>query len=146
MRRTLGIDFGDRHLGLALSDALGITAQPFGCYTLKGPEENGKFFRGLVEDHDVGEIVMGFPLRMDGTSGTRAEKTRVFAAWLEKAVHRPIIFWDERLTTREALQILREQNVRGRRKKDAEDQVSAVIILAAYLEKKRTERDAPPAD
>jgi putative Holliday junction resolvase len=142
--RILGIDFGDRHIGLALSDALGITAQPFGNYTLKGPEENGKFFRELVEGHDVGEIVIGFPLRMDGTSGTRADKTRSFAAWLEKAVHCPIVFWDERLTTREALQILREQNVRGRRKKDIEDQVSAVIILSAYLEKKRYERDAPP--
>ncbi len=142
--RTLGIDYGDRHIGLALSDSLGITAQPFGSYTLKSPEENRKFFRELVEGHDVAEIVVGFPLRMDGTSGTRAEKTRSFGDWLEKAVHRPIVFWDERLTTREALQILREQNVRGRRKKDAEDQVSAVIILSAYLEKKRYERDAPP--
>lgn len=141
--RVLGIDFGDRHIGLALSDTLGITAQPFSSYTLKGPEENRKFFRELVEAHDVAEIVIGFPLRMDGTSGTRADKTRAFAAWLEKAVRRPIIFMDERLTTREALQVLSGQSVRGRRKKDAEDQVSAAIILSAYLEKKRNDRDAP---
>ena len=143
--RVLGIDFGDRTIGLALSDALRLTAQPFGTYKPQGrEEEDRRFFRDLVARHDVGEIVIGLPLRMDGTAGTRAEKTRQFGAWLERAVGLPIHFWDERLTTREALSVLREQNVHGPRRKAAEDQVSAVIILAAYLERKRSEGDAAP--
>ncbi|HOI45949.1 MAG TPA: Holliday junction resolvase RuvX [Candidatus Aminicenantes bacterium] len=123
-----------------MSDQLGLTAQPLGTYRLKALiQENKKYFQDLVNQHDIQEIVIGFPLRMDGSAGSRAEKTREFAAWLEKAVDRPIVFWDERLTTREAIQALRQQNVRRKRNKSYEDQVSAVIILAAYLESRRSE-------
>ncbi len=140
--RVLGIDYGDRHIGLALSDALLVTAQPLMTYTLTGREKDDrKFFQDLVARHDVHEIVIGNPLRMDGTPGTRVEKTRTFAAWLEKSVGRPIVFVDERLTTQEAQQVLREENLRGRKKKVREDQIAAVIILTTYLESRRRERD-----
>jgi putative Holliday junction resolvase len=142
--RVLGIDYGDRHIGLAMSDILLITAQPFGTYLLTGREkEDRKYFQSLVSAHDIGEIVVGDPLRMDGSRGTRAEKTRRFAAWLEKAVERPVFFLDERLTTREALQLLQGQNLKGRKKKAREDQVAAVIILATFLERKRGEPHVP---
>ncbi|MEN6312124.1 MAG: Holliday junction resolvase RuvX [Acidobacteriota bacterium] len=142
--RILGIDYGDRHVGLALSDPLLLTAQPFGTYRLTGRDkEDRKFFQDLVAGHDVQEIVIGDPLRMDGSSGTRAEKTRQFSAWLKKAVGKPIVFFDERLTTREALQILGEAGVRGRDKKAHEDQIAAVIILQTYLESKRGDSNAP---
>jgi len=142
--RVLGIDYGDRHIGLALSDVLLITAQPFATYLLTGRErEDRKYFQDLVARHDIQEIVIGEPLRMDGTTGTRVEKTRRFAAWLEKAVGKPVIFMDERLTTREALGLLRDRNLRGREKKDREDQIAAVIILSTYLERKRGEPHVP---
>ena len=142
--RVLGIDYGERHIGLALSDVLLITAQPFGTYLLTGRErEDRKYFQDLVVRHDIQEIVIGDPLRMDGTAGTRAEKTRRFAAWLEKAVGKPVIFIDERLTTREALGLLRDRNLRGREKKEREDQIAAVIILSTYLERKRGEPHVP---
>jgi putative Holliday junction resolvase len=142
--RVLGIDYGDRHIGLALSDLLLITAQPFGTYLLTGRErEDRKYFQDLVARHDIQEIVIGEPLRMDGTAGTRVEKTRRFAAWLEKAVGKPVIFIDERLTTREALGLLRDRNLRGREKKEREDQIAAVIILSIYLERKRDEPHVP---
>jgi putative holliday junction resolvase len=142
--RVLGIDYGDRHIGLALSDVLLITAQPFGTYLLTGRErEDRKYFQDLVARHDIQEIVVGDPLRMDGTAGTRAEKTRRFAAWLEKAVGKPVLFIDERLTTREALGLLRDRNLRGREKKEREDQIAAVIILSTYLERKRGEPHVP---
>jgi len=145
--RVLGIDYGDRHLGLALSDTLWLTAQPFGSYSLKASEEeNRKFFQELAAKYEVGEIVIGFPLRMDGSSGTRAAKTREFASWLEKAVHVPIKFWDERLTTQEAIGLLRQQKVRRKHKKSVEDQISAVIILSAYLERRRAGFDVPQGD
>jgi putative Holliday junction resolvase len=136
--RVLGIDYGDRHIGLALSDVLLITAQPFGSYRLTGREEEDRaYFQRLVSAQDVGEIVIGDPLRMDGSRGTRAEKTRRFAEWLGKAVGRPVSFLDERLTTREALQLLAGQNLKGKKKKAREDEVAAVIILATFLERKR---------
>ncbi|MGA2532233.1 MAG: Holliday junction resolvase RuvX [Candidatus Aminicenantales bacterium] len=142
--RVLGIDYGDRHIGLALSDVLLITAQPFGTYLLTGRErEDRKYFQDLVTRQDIQEIVIGEPLRMDGTAGTRVEKTRRFAAWLEKAVGKPVIFIDERLTTREALGLLRDRNLRGREKKEREDQIAAVIILSTYLERKRGEHHVP---
>ncbi len=142
--RILGIDYGDRHIGLALSDPLLITAQPLGTYAPSGREsDDGTFFRDLVARHDVGEIVLGDPLRMDGSSGTRAEKTRAFAAWLEKTVGRPVTLLDERLTTRQALKTLDDQKLRGRKKKEWEDQIAAVIILSTYLERKRGAGDGP---
>jgi putative Holliday junction resolvase len=144
--RVLGIDFGDRHLGLALSDVLRVTAQPFGTYSLSALEsENIRFFRDLVARNDVGEIVIGDPLRMDGSQGTRARKTREFGAWLEQTVGRPVFFMDERLTTREALHILRGGRARGRERKEREDQISAVIILSTYLERKQSETHGPQA-
>jgi putative Holliday junction resolvase len=122
-----------------------VTAQPFGTYLLTGREKDDrKYFQDLVARYDIREIVIGEPLRMDGTAGTRVEKTRQFAAWLEKAVRKPIIFIDERLTTQEALRLLRNRNLRGREKKDREDQIAAVIILSTYLEKKRGEPHVPP--
>jgi len=145
--RILGIDYGDRHIGLALSDPLLITAQPLGTYELTGRENvDRQHFRDLVAKHDVGEIVVGDPLRMDGSSGTRAAKTRVFAAWLGEAVGKPIVFMDERLTTRQALNVLQDEKLRGKKKKEWEDQIAAVIILSTYLEQKRGARDVPEAD
>jgi putative Holliday junction resolvase len=145
--RVLGIDYGDRHVGLALSDPLLITAQPLGSYELTGRENvDRKYFQDLVVKHDVGEIVLGNPLRMDGSSGTRAEKTRVFAAWLGKAVGKPVALLDERLTTRQALKTLDDEKLRGRKKKDWEDRIAAVIILSTYLERKRNADDVPQVD
>jgi putative Holliday junction resolvase len=136
--RVLGIDYGDRNIGLALSDPLFLTAQPLGTYRLTGRDKDDReYFQRLVASHDVQEIVIGNPLRMDGSPGTRTERTRQFAAWLEKAVRLPIIFIDERLTTQEALQLLRDRKFRGREKKEREDQIAAVIILSTYLEQKR---------
>lgn len=144
--RVLGVDHGDRHVGLALSDPLLITAQPLGSYRLTGREDvDRRHFQDLVARHDVGEIVVGNPLRMDGSSGTRSEKSGAFAAWLEKAVGKPVILFDERLTTQQALKTLEVERIRGPRKKDWEDRIAAVIILSTYLERKRGSRDVPEA-
>ncbi|MBC7364878.1 MAG: Holliday junction resolvase RuvX [Candidatus Aminicenantes bacterium] len=138
MSRVLGIDYGDRHLGLALSDPLQITAQPFGHYTLKEDQaENAEFFQRLVQEKQIEEIVVGFPLRMDGSEGSRADLSREFASWLEKITGKKVILWDERLTTREALKKMEGFKGSFKEKKHREDQIAAVIILEAYLEKKR---------
>jgi putative Holliday junction resolvase len=80
---------------------------------------------------------------MDGSSGTRVQKTKEFADWLEKAVGVPIVFWDERLTTQQAQGILHGQKIKRKKQKALQDQVSAVIILASYLERKNFGNDGP---
>jgi putative Holliday junction resolvase len=100
----------------------------------------------LVARHDVGEIVLGNPLRMDGSEGSRTEKTRAFGDWLSKAVGRPVTLIDERLTTRQALKTLEDEKLRGRKKKDWEDRIAAVIILSTYLEGRRGGADGSEAD
>ncbi|HPW17692.1 MAG TPA: Holliday junction resolvase RuvX [Candidatus Aminicenantes bacterium] len=138
--RVLGVDYGDRHIGLALSDPLLITAQPLGAYELTGRDDADRaYFRGLVERHEVSEIVVGDPLRMDGSLGTRAGLTRRFADWLAEAAGRPVALLDERLTTQQALKALDGSRLRGRKKKGWEDRLAAVIILSTYLERKRGE-------
>jgi putative Holliday junction resolvase len=138
----LGIDFGDRKIGLAVSDQLQITAQPLTNYRRKTEQEDGDYFKRLVIEYEISEVIVGLPLRMDGSSGTRAEKTRDFARWLEHVLDLPIRLWDERLTTKQANQILSQQKMSRKAKKDAEDQVSAMIILAAYLDSKGAKSDA----
>lgn len=143
--RTLGVDYGDRHVGLALSDALGLTAQPLDTYILKArDEDNRTFFRDLVRDQSVHRIVVGLPLRMDGTSGSRVDKTRVFAAWLEKATGLAVEFWDERLTTHQAQRSVQEQKIKIKDKRAAVNQIAAVIILQGYLESRRPDENAGP--
>jgi putative Holliday junction resolvase len=140
--RVLGIDFGDKRIGLAVSDKLQFTAQGLGQYQVKNKKEDKIFFQDLVSKYDIKEVVIGFPLRMDGTEGTRAEKTKEFGRWLEKILNLPITFWDERLTTQQASRILNQQKIKKKSKKDLKDQISAVIILASYMEHKRSKSHA----
>jgi putative Holliday junction resolvase len=141
--RILGLDFGDVHVGLALSDPLELTAQPLALYHLRGEAENKAYFEELIRRQEVGMIVIGFPLRMDGSPGTRAEKTRTFAAWLKKASGLPVVLWDERLTTKQAIGIMHEQKIRTKVKRTVEHQISAALILQAYLDSRRTHRHVP---
>jgi len=135
--RILGIDHGDKRIGLAVSDPLQITAQPLGLYLVTNEEADRKYFTQLVADYKIEKIVIGLPLRMDGTSGSRVEITKTFAAWLEGFLDTPIIFCDERLTTKQAMGMLIQQNVKGKEKKNIKDQLSAVIILSSYMESLR---------
>jgi len=80
---------------------------------------------------------------MDGSEGIRVEKTKEFARWLEKTVRLPIVFWDERLTTKQALRVLHQQKIDGRKKKKLKDQVAATIILSNYLESERENSHVP---
>lgn len=142
-KRILGIDFGDKNIGLAVSDKLQMTAQPLALYRTKGRQEDLNYFKKLSTEYEIEKIVIGLPLRMNGTLGTRVEKTKAFASWLEKSLNLPIVFWDERLTTQQAFRILKEQKTRPQRKKTLKDQISASLILSSYLESIRVEADDP---
>lgn len=132
--RILGIDHGDKNIGLAISDRLQLTAQNLALYRSINKTEDLKYFRALIERYEVEKIVVGLPLNMDGTCGPSADKVKKFAAWLEKNLRLPVLLWDERLTSQQAFRILREKNVSIAQKKKTKDQVSANIILAGYLE------------
>ncbi|MBN1222938.1 MAG: Holliday junction resolvase RuvX [Candidatus Aminicenantes bacterium] len=137
--RILGIDYGDKRIGLAVSDPLGVTAQAIGRYQVTSRKKDALYFKELVRHYGIVEIVIGLPLRMDGSPGTRVEKTKEFADWLEKCLGLPITFWDERLTTKQALQVLRQHKASPEKRKKFKDQISAVIILSDYLESKRND-------
>jgi len=139
--RILGIDYGDKNIGLAISDKLLFTAQPLGLYKTINKTEDKKYFLQLASRYKVSKIVIGLPLRLDGSAGTRVEKTKKFAAWLKKTLQLPIVMWDERLTTRQANFILNQQKIKDKKKKKLKDQVSANIILSSYLEHIRHQSD-----
>ncbi len=141
--RILGLDYGDRHIGLALSDPLQLTAQPWGQYALVNEEADKKFFEALIREHEVSKIVVGLPLRMDGSSGTRVEKTQQFARWLEVTFGLPVVLWDERLTSQQAAGIMREQKIRWPKRKKVEHQISASLILQSYLDHCQTNGHVP---
>ncbi len=137
--RVLGIDHGDKRVGLAVTDLLRITAQAIGFYELKNKKEDLGYFKSLVAEYQIKEIVVGLPLMMDGTKGTQAQKAEEFGEWLRRSLDLPVAFWDERLTTRQAFSILREQNIKHKAGKKYKDQLSASIMLSSYLEHKRSE-------
>jgi putative Holliday junction resolvase len=132
--RILGIDYGDKTIGLAVSDKMLITAQALQSYKVKNKDEDLQFFKNLSSKYKITKIVIGLPLRMDGSEGSRVKKTKQFASWLKKSLGIPVVYWDERLTTKQALRIMREKRLSNKKKKELVDQISAVLILSSYLE------------
>ena len=131
--RMMGIDYGDRRIGVAVTDLLGITAQGVATVQNRGAEKVKAEFRKLLVEYNPEKIVLGLPKNMDGTLGFRAEATYEFAELLKELTDKEIIFWDERLTTVSAAHILNETNTRGKDRKKVIDTVSACIILENYM-------------
>ena len=134
MPRILGIDYGERRIGLAISDPLGIIAQTLPTLDTKKVKDVFDEIKKIVEEKDVGKIVLGFPRNMDGTTGERGEKVKEFANKLKEKIGKEIDFWDERLTSVESLKLLREEKRKIKREKKIVDQISAVLILQGYLD------------
>lgn len=131
--RIMGIDYGDRRVGIAVSDPLGITAQGVKTIQNRGFEKLAPELSELLKQYTPEKIVLGLPKNMDGTLGFRAEETYKFADFLKTLTDKEIIFWDERLTTVSASLILNETNTRGKDRKKVIDTVSACIILENYM-------------
>ena len=133
--RILGLDLGDARIGLALSDPLGITAQPVGKVDSRGPTADLRQIRAIIAEHQAVEVVVGLPLHLSGESGARAEQAREFARRLGASVPGIAVeLWDERLTTAEANRAMISGNVRRRRRREVIDTLSAVLILQSYLD------------
>ncbi|MCK4533191.1 Holliday junction resolvase RuvX [bacterium] len=137
--RLLGIDYGEKRIGLAVSDPLGIIAQGLkfisaeDFFQKKGIEE----FKELIEEFKISKIVMGFPLKMDGSIGKKGNEVQSFVERLKKHISLPFVMWDERLTTVTAENILINANLSRRRRKKVVDKMSAAIILQGYLDQQK---------
>ena len=134
--RILGLDYGSKTVGVAMTDALGMTVQPY--KTIQRDRESKlrqtlSEIAEIVEQYQIKKIVMGLPLNMDDTEGDRAAKRRDFAEKLKLRVAVPIEFTDERLTTMEAEEILDQSGIPRSEQKKVIDQVAAQLILEQYL-------------
>ena len=142
--RILGLDFGSKTVGVAVSDGLLLTAQ--GVETIERKDENKlrktcARIEELIAEYEVTEIVLGLPKNMNNTEGERVEKTKAFGEMLERRTGLPVHYWDERLTTVAAEQILMESGVRRENRKAVIDKVAAGLILQGYLDCLRTKKE-----
>ncbi len=132
--RVLGLDVGSKRIGMAVSDLLGITAQ--GIDTLQRQNKRLDFDKlaKVIEQFEITEIVVGYPLRMSGAEGIQAEKMQRFADELRERFQVPVHLWDERLSSAEANRLLRETDMSIRRRGQVVDQMAAVLILQSWME------------
>lgn len=135
--RILALDFGLRRIGLAVTDELGLTAQGLPTLERSNKRQDLNHLRWVIKQYGVGEIVMGLPLQMSGDRGIQAEKVEVFAEELRKRFKLPVHLMDERLTSVEANELLRESGKDARRDPGLVDQMAAVLILREWLEGRR---------
>ena len=135
--RVLGLDYGSKTVGVAVSDPLGITAQ--GTETIERKEENKlrktlARIEELCREYQVEKIVLGLPKNMNNTLGERAQVSEAFREMLERRTALPVVMWDERLTTVMAENVLKENGVRREERKKYIDKIAAVFILQSYLD------------
>lgn len=135
--RVLGLDVGEKTIGVAVSDPLGITAQGLQVIRRSALEQDLQQLAKLVESYSVEQIVVGMPRRTDGSYGPEAAKVEQFAKALQEAVSVPIRFWDERFSTVTAQRILLEGDVSRAKRRQVVDKVAASVILQAYLDQQR---------
>ncbi|MBO6206323.1 MAG: Holliday junction resolvase RuvX [Lachnospiraceae bacterium] len=135
--RIMGLDFGSKTVGVAISDELGLTAQ--GKEIVRRERESKlrqtcARIEELIVEYGVERIVMGLPKNMDGSEGERVEKTKEFQEMLERRTGLEVVLWDERLTTVAADRYMSEAGIRGAKRKELVDEIAAVFILQGYLD------------
>lgn len=133
----MGLDYGDKRIGVALSDSFGWTAQGAEVIERKKEGDYLERIRELVRVHEVGEIVVGLPKNMNGTIGPRGQICMEFAEELRQTLSMPVHLWDERLTTVAAERTLLEADVSRRKRKQVVDKMAAAILLQNYLDSRQ---------
>ena len=132
--RIMALDVGDKTIGVAISDALLLTAQSRPTIQRKDPKSDIEVLRRLAAENEVHQIVVGQPLHLSGKQSPQSRKIGVFAAALEKKLDIPVAFWDERLTSFAAEQHLEEMGLNWRQRRRHVDKIAAMIILQNYLD------------
>lgn len=131
--RILALDVGKKKIGIAISDALGITAQPLKTLIRNNKKNDFEWIKEIVSDMNVSKVIVGLPLNINGTAGPRAKETYDFVDKLKEKLQVPVQLWDERLTSVEANRILLQADMTRRKRKRLDDQIAAQLILQNYL-------------
>jgi len=134
VERCLGVDLGEKRIGISLSDALGWTAGPLAALVRVGWKKDLAALRSLILEHEVGRVVVGLPINMDGSTGEMARRTQEFVDRFRLTVSIPVETWDERLTTVQAERILLEADLRRDKRRQVIDSMAACLILQGYLD------------
>jgi putative holliday junction resolvase len=132
--RILGLDYGEKRIGVAICDELGFTAQGLPTIVRKTKKHDSEILASLIRNYKVEKIVIGYPVRMDGSEGIQCEKVNRFSVLLDKTFSLPVIKWPETLSTKEAEEILINSGVRWGKRKKMVDKLAACIILQGYLD------------
>jgi len=140
-RRIMALDVGTKRIGVAVSDPLGWTAQGLTVLQREPETRLWEDMAALLREYDVGEIVVGYPKNMDGTIGPRAREAEAFAEQVQRRFQRPVTLWDERLTTVAAERSLLEADLSRKKRRQAVDQLAAVLILQSYLQARGVRHD-----
>ena len=135
--RKMGIDYGDKRIGVALTDALCIISSPYEVFQNQSMQQSINHIDKLIKEFDVDEVALGLPLNMDGTEGERAKLHREFGEALANFSGVKVFYVDERLTSAEAEELLIASGVRREKRKELIDKISAQIILQTYHKKKK---------
>lgn len=134
MVRWIGLDYGDRKIGIAVSDELGWTAQGLEVLERKKPEQDLERLKTIVETYGITDIVVGLPKNMNGTIGPRGDICIAFAQTLKETLHLPVHMWDERLTTVAAERTLLQADVSRKKRKQVIDKMAAALILQGFMD------------
>jgi putative Holliday junction resolvase len=133
-KRVLALDVGSKRIGVAISDALGITAQGLETIQRQNKRRDLAALGEVLKRYAVAEIVVGLPLRLSGAEGTQSEKMRLFADLLKTHFRLPVHLWDERWTSTEANRLLRETDLSIKKRGQAVDRMAAILILQSWME------------
>lgn len=134
--RLLALDFGSKTVGVAVSDALGLTATGVEIIRRKSPNKLRQTLariEELIKEYNIEKIILGYPVMLDGSEGERVEKTKEFASMLERRTEKEIVFQDERLTTVEAYEIMDIMGIKKEDRYNYVDMIAAKVILEDYL-------------
>ncbi|NLW78768.1 MAG: Holliday junction resolvase RuvX [Ruminococcaceae bacterium] len=140
--KIMAVDYGDARTGLAVCDRTETLASPVGTLQEKSMAKVAEKIVYASREFEVGMVVLGLPVNMDGTEGARAQKTRKLGGMLEKIIDLPVVYWDERNTTKSAETLLSATNTYGKKRKELLDTVAASIILESYLDYRRNQSES----
>jgi putative Holliday junction resolvase len=140
--RILGLDYGSKRIGVAVCDELEITAQGLTTITRKNRKHDLGEIAKVIRTYSVEKIVIGYPIKLDGSEGIQCEIISNFAKLLEAKLSLPVIKWDETLTTKEAEDILIQAHVRREKRKLVVDKLAATLILQGYLDSRKCMRQS----
>ena len=132
--RILGLDYGEKRIGAAICDELGMTAQGLPTIIRKSRKHDWDILDNLIKNYNVEKIVIGYPVRLDGSEGIQCEKVSRFSILLVKTFSLPVIKWPETLSTKEAEEILIKSGIHWKKRKDKIDKLAACVILQGYLD------------